>query len=342
MSEQDTSRLSSTGGRHARGAILLGIALAVAAACESVADEIALLSGDVVNGTIVERTDAVIILEHDVFGRLEVPLDTIATLNGEPLQPPSDEAAPPADAQAEGQPEAPPAEAEAEPAAEAPPAEEQREWKSQLKFGGSATFGNSDTQALNLQFNTVRETEVTRTAFDAAYFFGTTDGDRDTNSLTTGVLQDWFVPESRWLYFADARADYDEFESWEYRVSGHGGVGYEFIKEPDFDLTGRAGIGAIKEFNSDDESVRPEGLLGIALNWQISERQQLQFDTTAFPDFGEVGEFRWVTNADWSMLVDQETNMSVTAGLRHEYESSVGPDSDHSDLYLTAGLQLDF
>lgn len=221
---------------------------------------------------------------------------------------------------------------------EAPPSE----WKSHFDLSLAGSFGNTDDQSLHVGIDSLREDERTRTSLDAHYFLGMSDGDRTQNKLTTGILQDWLFPDSRWLWFADARYDYDEFQSWEHRVSAHTGPGYQLIDSEDVDLILRGGVGFNKEWNSEDEPFTWEGFLGFEWGWQISDRQRIGATGTWFPQLEDPSEFRTVSTVDWSLLVDEESAMSISAGLRHEHQTEVDPGVEHNDWNVYAGLRFDF
>jgi putative salt-induced outer membrane protein YdiY len=286
------------------------------------AAEIQLDSGDRLTGSIVSETPESLVLDHPSLGRLEIAMARIASIDGGENA--ARELADIALAQL----------AEAE--------EEASPWKTSVRFGLAATFGNTDEQTATAGVDSKRETDETRLILDGSYYYSQSDGDRTDNKFTAGVRHDWLLPDSKWFFFAQGRYDYDEFESWEHRFGGHGGIGYEFITSDEFDLRGRIGAGATKEWKSDDEDLKPEGLLGLDLRWQIKEGHSFILGTTLFPDLGDFGEFRWVTRADYSLLLSESLNMSFTIGLRDEYQSEVDPGSKHNDLRITAGLQFDF
>jgi len=289
------------------------------------ADELTLSSGDTLSGTVVERTGEVVVLDHSVLGRLEIPAGQIESMivDGNAAAP-ADEA---------------PAQVEPEPEPEEVPA---RQWKSHFDLAAGGAFGNTDTQNFRVGMVSVRETERNRTALDASYFYGASDGDRTDNRFTAGILHDWLFEDSPWLLFADARYDYDEFKSWEHRIGSHVGLGYELINKEAFKLNLRGGAGAIREFGSEDEDIRPELLAGLDFVWRISERQTLEGGTTIYPDLNDTGEFRAVSSLGWAVQLDPKSNMSLTAGLEHEYESQVDAGIDNHDLRVFAGMAFDF
>lgn len=317
---------------HAATALLV---LTLTAAHALSQDSVTLTNGDVLIGSIVEQTDEHIVIDHPVLGSITIANDEIVTIvrddgddddAGEDAAVVDDESAAAA--------------ADAEPDDLA--AEEEDPWESFFKLGLAASFGNTDTQNVNVGVDSLREKDDMRTKLDASYYYGATDGDRSDNRFTAGVNNDWLVPDSRWLYFGRVRFDYDEFQSWEYRIGAWGGVGYDFYDREDFTLTGRAGLGLVKEFNSDRNEIYPEGLLGLDMSWDITERQKLTASTTIYPDLDETGEYRSVSSVDWSALVDEQANMSVFFGLEHEYQSEVDEGIDEHDLRLIAGLQFEF
>ena len=115
-------------------------------------------------------------------------------------------------------------------------------------------------------------------------------------------------------------------------------------RREDYQVTLRAGIGLrFASSTPANEDIRPEGLeFGFDMDWQISERQKLHVDTTIFPDLDDTGEFRTLSNVAWSMLIDEERNISLNAGLANEYQSQVAAGREHNDLRIFAGLQIDF
>lgn len=227
-------------------------------------------------------------------------------------------------------------------AQEAPPQAAEKPWTFTFDVSGTGSFGKADNQSFRAALGGLREAGETRTALDAGYFFNASNGDRSESRFSTGILNDWLMPESPWFFFADGRYDYDEFKSWEHRVSSHGGAGYHLIARDDFSLDLRGGLGVVKEFASDNEDPRLEALAGFDAAWTISERQKLTFGSTIYPDLSDTGEFRLVSKADWSVLVDEKLNMSLSAGVLHEYETVVSPGIGHYDLKVYAGLRFTF
>lgn len=317
----DMNRRSDEATKRRKGGQLAAAAAALVMAGGALADRINLINGDQINGRIVNRTDSHITVEHSVLGDLSIPIDHIESLQ---------------------------ISAELDPGAEArltmiqEAIEKADAWKGRVEIGAGLSAGVTDEQSAHIGATMSRETDRNITRLDALYYYSASDGDRTNSRFTSGVRHDWLMPNSKWFYFSQGRYDYDEFQSWEHRLSGHGGAGYHLIDEEDFDLKLRGGLGLIREFGSENEDVRPEAVLGIDVVWQLTEKQKFIAAVELFPDLSETGEFRTVTDAGWSVLMDEATNMSLRVGLHHEYESTTDAGIDHNDLRLTAGLQFDF
>ncbi|USN99272.1 MAG: DUF481 domain-containing protein [Phycisphaeraceae bacterium] len=226
--------------------------------------------------------------------------------------------------------------------AQAAPEVKKAEWDTKLVLALTAASGNTESIGFASTIVSKRTTETSALTLDAAYFYGSQDGDKNANQFTAGVQHDWLFKDSRWFVFADARFDWDEFKSYDYRVSAHGGVGYKLIDKDSMTLTLRAGAGGAKEFGSGRNQIIPEALLGADFSWQIADNQSFEASHRFYPDLDQGGEFRMVTTAGWKLDIDKDDGLSFAINLLHEYESDVDPGVENSDLKVFAGLSYDF
>lgn len=264
------------------------------------AEEVRLVNGDVLNGTVLERNEARVVLQHDQLGRIIISRTDIA----------------------------------------APP-DPSKKWKTFIDAAANGSFGNVDYQAFRFAAGSVREVEGSRLQLDTAYTTSYTNKNQDQNKLTAGGLQDWYFKDSPWLLFADGRYDYDDFQTWQQRLAGHGGFGYRFIATDSLNVIGRYGLGAAKEWGSPEEDVQPEGLIGIQALWKISDRQALAAESTLYPRI-DTNEYRLMSKLEWSLRVDEAAKMNLMAGLFHEYQSQIDPGFKHYNLNVFAGLRFEF
>jgi len=333
---------------------LLALAVVLAGVSIASAEEVELTSGERLNGRLAERTAELIVLDHPLLGRLEIPILAVRAIDGRAIAPAEKQTAARlkrADkAAAETMPEQV---AVALPSAgpetpQRPPVE----WDSQFELGLTARQGTTEDMNLRLGLQSERESPTNLTRLDAAYRLASSRGDRTENSFTAGLFSEWPWPGSRWSAFAQGRFDADEFESWDRRLTAGAGLGYRFFnitardeRGDPFDrfiLTGRIGGGVRQEFGSDNEELSPEGLLGLGFTYGFSTRQRVIADTTLYPDFNETSEFRLVSNLDWTIDIDRLDGISLKLGVAHEYESQTDPGVPHNDLTAHALVVIDF
>ncbi|NBC11533.1 MAG: DUF481 domain-containing protein [Planctomycetes bacterium] len=310
---------------HRYALVLLIVAMAVPAA-HATSDQVTLElhTGDVLHGRIIEATDEQVILEHPVLGRLTIP--TAQIVAG------PEDAAP-----------APEPQAETQAAGEvAPEPEPDVKWESNVDVGLNATYGNSEDQSLAIDVGTDRKSPRSHLKLGASYYFATSDGDTTDNEFKFIGNHDWLMPASKWFYFGRGSYEFDEFESYRHRVAGHAGPGYHLIEADDLMVDLKAGLGARKQFVSDNEDVEFEAVAQVIGEWQITDRQTLAFDASIFPVVTDPADYRTLEHVTWRMTLDQDETLNLSFKLGHEYQSEVGPDTEPHDVRLFLGLGYAF
>ncbi len=331
-------------------------------------EEIELVSGEVLKDvSILERTPDVFIVQHTILGRLEIPVASIRTVNGRPLdtillptrslkdtrttEPPPGETSPPETPKppvATPPPTNPPA-IKIEPI---PLSKPRVPWKSQLEFGGALTDGSTETSNFTIKFNTTRDTPTNTTRVNLNYRLTTSQSKTTINRFDTGIFSDWKSQDSNWSVFAQGRFESAEFESWDQRITSSGGLGYLLMDVKDiteqgkavdrFSLTGRLGGGIRMEFGSVNEDLAPEGLVGLDFDYHLSEEQQITGSARYFPDFNESGEFRLESRLDWTISIDKMKGLSLRFGVQHEYDSLSPSNIPKNDIVGRATLVINF
>lgn len=272
------------------------------------ADTIELTNGDKLSGEVIEQTADGTVIEHPVFGRLEIP--------AEKIKPPK------------------------APNGGLFGTSFLAGWTRTFQLGVSGAQGNTKNNDVLAALDMDYEDEKKRWAFDAAYRFGAADGATTKNAGFAQLQRDWLISESRWFFFGIGRFDYDRFKSWTYRVNGSGGIGYEFLKGERFDLKGRLGPSLTKEFNENDFFV--EAMVGLDALWKISPDHSLRLSNTIFPALNDLGEFRNLSTLAWKWKLIEDPGLSLIAGVNNEYESSVESGLKHNDVKYSTSIGIDF
>jgi len=289
----------------------------------SSAATIKLLTGDQINAEIIEQTDSYLKVNHNALGELTISLDKIISIDGKSL---------PAESMAVSE------------------AEKERktnrffglnilsDWERSFTLGLNGKEGN--TQELN--FHTALETDYEdnhkRWDFGVYYNFSEKEGDKTRDDLKINLTRDWLLPDSQWFYFVTGQYDQDKFKSWDYRITGIVGAGYEFIETENFSLIGRAGLAAKKNYGSEDDGFEPELMLGLDTDWTISKVQSLVFKTEFFLPFEQAGDFRNLSRLDWKFKLDTTMDLSFKLGLENEYETVVDDGEKNNDFRYRAAL----
>ena len=313
------------------------------------ADEVVLVGGDVICGKITEQNDLGIVLDHNDLGRLEIPRDRIISVTlvpfkiGERREPSTE-----VETETQWQTEAKITEESVwfEPELKKLDSTalklKEKGWSLSADFSLTSSSGNTKEQTLRIGSNIQRNLPDRGMAMDFSYYNKTSEGSVTDNKFSSGFLRDWLFPDSRMFYFATARYDYDEFESWLHRVSADAGPGFHLIKKDDLQLDLRLGAGPRKEYGSENNNIKFEGLGQLDLEWKMSKKQTINVTSSIFPVISDYSDFRTRTTANWRILLSKEMNLSFLVGLLHEYQAVVDPDKKKNDTRVHTGIQIKF
>lgn len=291
------------------------------------ADRVRLSTGEVLDVTVVRVTEAAIVAEHPVLGTLILPREHAELVGGE----------------ASGNGEAPAGNArEPEPASPVPALPPAVAWKRSISMGLSGTEGNAESASGRVGLDAKRSTPAMDTAFAAGYFYATSEGNRTKNRAEVGIRNDWKFGDSRWGLFAQGKAEYDEFQDWDLRLSGALGPSYELIRTEATSLRGRAGLGLSRELGGESNSVTPEAIFGLDLEHKVSERTVLKAGVEWLPSLSEVPEFRAGGHVGMKTVLDAAAGMSLHAGVADRYDSSPGAGVGRNDFeyFVTLGWEF--
>lgn len=289
---------------------LMAGAMGMALVSTARAERVTLPTGETLEVEILEATEKGFKAKHVVLGEIEIPRDGVTIVNAEnqPIEPP-------------------------------PPPPPPSPWTFAFALGGGANAGNTETANVNAIFTANYQAGNTRFAYDAGYFYGS-DGDTTTeNRLTTGAIVEFDIEPTNWFWGASTRFDYDEFQSWRYRVTGHGFIGYHILREDPFTLDGRLGLGFLKEFESVNDDWQLEGLVGLGGTWKLAENSTIVWNTTYYPSITNSPEYRWDANIGWTTAIDMKNRINFLILFSWEYQSQIAEDRKHNDFRLSFNIQ---
>lgn len=290
--------------RVARAAIF---AVAVLAARPAFGETITvkLISGDVVTGELIERTEERIVLQHPIFGRLEIPKHEISAdtlhpgIAGTRIL--------------EG-------------------------WDKNLTVGFSGSEGDTDEADVLAGITLGYTDERRHWELDARYELSYADNDIDDHNARATALRDQFFRDSRWFFFNYVQYDYDDFEAWEHRVTTGLGPGYKIIPDGSFRLSARGGPFFTYEFG-DVNDARPEGAAGLFALWTIREGNTLRL-SDVFLQTLDHWEYRNITRLEWRIRVTAARGLSLKFGVDNEYDSASEDSKNNLKYYSAVAFDL--
>ena len=191
--------------------------------------------------------------------------------------------------------------------------------------------------AINAGLELSTENERRRWKFVTQYFWGSSDGDEDTNKAFVDLEHDWNLGETSFYLFGRAGYDFDTFRSFNHRVDGSAGLGYWWLEWEHWRFGTRLGAGVSYQWKTDSE-LRPELVGGIDSIWPIAEGHTFEIHGDIYPDLANTGEFRTRSTADWNYALTEVLGLSV--GVIHEYVSDAA--AKDSDLTYRGALTYDF
>lgn len=239
----------------------------------------------------------------------------------------------------------------AQPAGEAKPEAPKAElsfwegWKRNVDLGLNGSDGNSQTLNVRVAVGTERKSDRLETKAGISYVVAR-DDNRTTKSRGEGfVFNNWlFGADSRWGLFGQVKAEYDEFQAWDWRLSGAFGPSYMIIKEENTTLRGRVGVAFSYETGGElqDEKVSPELDLGLDFAHTFKEGHKLFANADYYPSLDEFPAYRAVAQAGYEILLSKENNLVLKLGLQDRYDSTPGVGFRRNDLEYFVTLSFNF
>jgi hypothetical protein len=299
------------------------------------ADTVKLTSGDKLEGTIIEKNDEGVVLDHPVLGRLTIPAADIKP--PDPITPGLFGTS------------------------------FLRGFDKALAAGFSGSSGKSRDMSMNVDFSLKREIVRHRMAFVARYYFSSDEGTISDNQLDSTYIHDFLIPDADWFPFLSPHYRYDAEQDWNHRLGLRAGIGYQFFEDDTWNVRGRLGGGVNQTLTDDrgkevfrgstdppapfptrtryttDDPIRTEytGVVGLHLGWVMIEGVGIDWTTFYEPDFGDTPNFRLESRAEWTVKVGYVEGLSFRLGGSYIYDGHES-DSNRNDRKYYGNIVYDF
>ena len=307
-------------------------ALLLAATLSAGAETIKLNDGDVINAPIKAQDDSSITIDHPSLGEVKIERTKIAAIYTDV------DAMATANAEADATKKA--AELEAERAADTGLFGTGifKGWNRQLELGLNGAEGNSQNINFRSAFRTNYEDDTDRWLYNMVYRAAKSNGTTNENKFFAELTKDWLIPDEDYFFFANGRFDWDDFQDWDTRWSGFGGVGYQFVDNDKWNVRGRAGVGGNQEMGgTTGDEFTTEALLGVEADYKISDKHSIAFTNYLYPSLEDSSAFRNNTTLDYVIAIDRDKGMDLKLGMANEHDSSAPTTSKKNDFtyYIT-------
>ena len=217
-------------------------------------------------------------------------------------------------------------------------------WSGSFAAGVNGKTGNSQNIDINVSLNVARETELTKTALLANYFFSSNDVSTSTDRLFGQARHERQLANPRWSGFLQAQYEWDRFKSFDFRLALHGGLTFEVYQLDDRFLKLRFGGGASREFGDDflDLEWIPELQFGADWERQFNENVKLFASSDYFPNVSDFGDFRLVTNAGLEIVLDEARDINFRVFALHRFDSTPVAGDQETDLDYGMAISVGF
>ena len=208
-------------------------------------------------------------------------------------------------------------------------------WTNHIELGIDGSQGNSDTFAFQTGAEIRRKTDIETLAFDFDYRSVTS---RDITTEDNGrfnVDYDRLVNGTPWSLFSKFGLEWDEFKAFDLRLNLSGGLGYHWIRDDRSTFVTRFGAGASREIGAPDDDWVPEALLGFEGEHQVNQYNKIRAKVDYFPDWGDFGNYRVVSDFSWEILIGGSDNLSLKLGLNDRYDSTPQGGADANDFFYS-------
>jgi len=214
-------------------------------------------------------------------------------------------------------------------------------WEGAGEFGFVSTTGNTDSTALNMKLNFIRNGERWRHRFSGTALMTSENGDKDNERYTMEVQSDRKLSERNWLFGA-FRWDADKFGSYDPQMSLTAGYGHQLMKSENHELKGEIGAGyrKLEERVSGDSSSEFIGRFLLDDSWQV-------FTTTLWTNrlLVEAGSSNTFTQFNTGLAVAMNSKFAVKLGYEYRHNTDVPvdiADSKKTDTITSVNLVYNF
>jgi len=264
--------------------------------------------GETLRGILVSENAAEIVIDHDLLGRVTIPKTRLK-------KPPEPNPGLFGTSFMEG-------------------------WRRRVSAGASGSEGRTKKIKLTSRLEADAEKKHYRGRFSGRYLYESEDKSKTDNKSNVSYLHDHLISDSRFFLTGSGIWETDETQSWNHRIKGTSGIGYEFFERERFQLRGRAGPGFTSRVGGGGNGSDVNAVANVQAVWKPIDGQEIRFSTTYSLNASDYPEFLLTSELDWTIELGFVKGLSFRLGADYEYDSIAK--GDNNDLDYEGSLVYEF
>lgn len=216
-------------------------------------------------------------------------------------------------------------------------------WGGYIDSGLSLSRGNSDTTNFTLGSSAVRATEASKTSLFATSLFSKSTilgvSTTTASAINAGARYDRNI-SARTFAFVFTNFDHDRFQDLDLRNVIGGGLGYHAIKTPATTLDLSGGVTFNQEWFTTLTRRSAEVVVGEALDHKLTGAVSLHERLDFYPNVTDLGQYRVVF--DTAAITKMGKFLSWQVDVSDRYISNPLFGLKGNDLLLTTGVRVTF
>ena len=238
------------------------------------------------------------------------------------------------------------AEAEKKASAAAAAAEKAKSpWSGSVNLGLTYSDNSSTNLTLNLGASAKRETKDSVLNMNVQYFYSQDERSTTDNDVIATFDQTWITSDANgqrpWSYFAQGTYQWDEFETWEQRLSPYAGIGYALERTEDLTVDLRLGGGGTWQYEGDQNFIT-QFLFEVNSTWKIDDRSSLTGAVKFAPNVSAFDDYFLTLSAVYKTKLLKDSPLTFNISFLNIYDSEPGIGENGNDLKLVMGLGYTF
>lgn len=207
------------------------------------------------------------------------------------------------------------------------------------EMGLVSTTGNTETIAINLKLEFIKNTENWRHRFAGTALHTSEDGNTDNERYTLELQSDRKLSETGYLFGA-FRWDADKFGAYDPQATASAGYGRQLMKSERHSLKGEMGLG-FRRLEETETGIKSDELIGRFLlddSWQV-------FKSTEWTNrlLVESGADNTFSQFNTGLKVAMNSHFALKFGFEVRNNTKVPPgDSEKTDTTTTMNLVYNF